>query len=119
MKTNRFFKVYIPSVFLGLINGMLGSGGGMIAVPMLKSQGLSQREAQANAIAIIIPVSVVSIVAYALSGNFPVMQTIPYAAAGLLGTLLGTFLLQKLKNKFLSKTFAVFMIYAGIRLLVR
>lgn len=115
----RIKKIILPSLGIGLINGLLGSGGGMIAVPFLKSKGYSQKEAQANAIAIIFPVSVISIIAYLFSGPLPVAETLPYAVAGVAGSLLGTFILTKLKNKVLSVIFSIFMIYAGVRLLLK
>ena len=119
MKKLKFKKIILPARGIGLINGALGSGGGMIAVPLFKKLGLSQREAQANAIAVILPISVVSIVSLAVSGNFPLENTVPYAVSGLGGTVLGTFLLSTIKNKYLSGIFAIFMIYAGVRLLFK
>lgn len=45
MKT--FCKQNIKTAFggltVGILNGLLGAGGGMIAVPLLKSMGLSQK----------------------------------------------------------------------------
>ncbi len=109
----------ISGVILGVINGLLGSGGGMIAVPLLKKMGLDQRTAQANAVAVILPVSIVSIVFYAISGNLPLYDTLPFALGGVLGTFLGTFLLQKMSNKWLNIIFSALMIYAGVRLLLK
>ena len=42
---------------VGLINGLLGAGGGMLAVPILAKAGLSQREAHAGSLAVILPLS--------------------------------------------------------------
>ena len=41
--------------FIGIINGLLGAGGGMLAVPALKKLGLSQKDAHRNALAVILP----------------------------------------------------------------
>ncbi len=109
----------ISGILLGIINGLLGSGGGMVAVPLLKKMGLDQRTAQANAVAVILPVSVVSIVFYAFSGNLPVSDTLPFALGGVAGTFLGTFLLQKISNKWLNIVFSALMVYAGVRLLLK
>lgn len=117
----KLSKVFSTAVYLftGCINGLLGSGGGMIAVPFFRKAGLSQKQAQANAVAVILPISVVSIISFAVSGNFPVAQTMPYALTGLLGGILGTMLLNKLSNRFLSVVFSIFMLYAGVRLLFK
>lgn len=109
----------LGGIAVGLINGLLGSGGGMIAVPLLRKKGFDQRTAQSNAIAIILPVSLVSIVFYLIKGNLPVLDTAPFAVTGAVGTLLGTFLLKKISNKWLSVIFSLFMVYAGVRLLFK
>ena len=118
-----FNKDYLKSAFggiiIGTINGMLGSGGGMIAVPVLKKLGFSQADAQANAIGVILPISVISAVLYILRGSVAVKDALIYIPGGIVGTLIGTFLLSKIPAKWLKKVFAVFMVWAGVRLLLK
>ena len=33
-------------IFAGMLNGLFGSGGGIVAVPLFKKSGLPQKEAQ-------------------------------------------------------------------------
>ena len=40
----------LAGIFAGFLNGLFGSGGGIIAVPLFKKSGLSQKEAQATAL---------------------------------------------------------------------
>ena len=54
---------------IGIINGLLGAGGGMIAVPALKKLGMEQKDAHRNAVAVILPLSVLSAVLYILRGT--------------------------------------------------
>ena len=42
-KTKGRLWLYLGGGAVGLINGLLGSGGGMIAVPMLRKIGLPRR----------------------------------------------------------------------------
>ena len=116
-------KQYLTPVFLGMgvgvVNGIFGAGGGMLAVPLLKKRGLNQKSAQANAIAVILPITVISAVLYLIRGNVDIKDSLLYVPTGLVGSIIATFALQKFSNKFLQKTFALFMIYAGIRLLAR
>lgn len=118
-----FNKDYLKSAFggiiIGTINGMLGSGGGMIAVPVLRKLGFSQADAQANAIGVILPISVISAVLYILRGSVAVKDALIYIPGGIVGTLIGTFLLSKIPAKWLKKVFAVFMVWAGVRLLLK
>lgn len=112
-------KVYLLGLIIGAVNGMLGSGGGMIAVPALKKLGFSQAEAQANAIAVILPISVLSAALYLLGGSVTLKDAWIYMPGGFAGAAIGTFLLSKIPQKILRKIFAAFMIWAGIRLLTK
>ena len=104
---------------VGLINGLLGAGGGMIAVPMLKAAGLEQKQAHANAVALIMPISIVSAASYILRGAVTIPDTAPYLLPGMAGAVLGTLVLSKISTPALRKIFALFMIWAGIRLLTK
>lgn len=103
----------------GIVNALFGAGGGLIAVSTFKSQGLSQKNAQACAIAVILPLCFISSAVYALNGYYEISDALPYLPFGLLGAFFGTKLLRKIPDKTLKKIFALFMIYTGIRMLTR
>ena len=63
MKNKKLFYT-LGGIAIGFVNGLLGAGGGMLAVPFLKKCGLSQRQAHQNAIAIILPITAVSVGIY-------------------------------------------------------
>lgn len=50
---------------VGTVNVLIGAGGGILAVPILKKSGLDQKEAQANAVAVILPLTAISLIIYA------------------------------------------------------
>lgn len=106
-------------VSVGLVNGVFGAGGGMIAVPLLKKLGLNQKSAHANAVAVILPITVISAIMYLVKGSVNLSDSFAFIPTGLIGSVVATFLLKKFSNKWLQKIFAVFMIYAGVRLLAR
>ena len=105
--------------FVGIINGLLGAGGGMIAVPALKKLGLSQKDAHRNAVAVILPLAVFSAALYLFRGNVSISDTLVYIPAGLVGAGVGTLLLKKISPKWLTVIFGAFMIYSGVRLILR
>ena len=113
------FKTVFSGIAIGVVNGLMGAGGGMIAVPLLKKAGLDQRKAQANAIAVILPISVLSCVMYLIRGSVVLTDAVAFIPGGIIGTVIGTFLLSKIPTKILKKIFAAFMIWAGVRLLMR
>ncbi len=104
---------------IGIVNGLLGAGGGMLAVPMLKKMGLEQKAAHANAVALILPVSVLSAILYLSKNYVNLSDAIAYIPTGILGAILGTYFLKKISPLWLKRIFGIFMVYAGIRLLVR
>ena len=116
-KTNYPSLLY--GILIGLVNGVFGAGGGMIAVPVLKKQGLDQKLAHANAVAVILPITIISAVLYVVKGNVALIDSWAFIPTGLIGAVIATLALQKFSNKVLQKTFAAFMIYAGVRLLMR
>lgn len=102
---------------VGTVNVLIGAGGGILAVPILKKSGLDQKEAQANAVAVILPLTAVSLIIYAKSEYVNLagcLWILPFAAAG---ALLGTLVFKKLTAKTLRRIFGLFMIWAGVRLL--
>lgn len=101
---------------IGLINALFGAGGGMVAVPFLRKSGLSQKQAQATAICIILPLTILSALIYLSRGYFRLSDSTVFIAFGFPGALLGTVLLSKMKNSLLQKVFCFFMLWAGFRL---
>lgn len=112
-------KIGSLGIAVGLVNGIFGAGGGMLAVPLLKKSGLEQKSAHANAVAVILPITVLSAILYLVKGNVSISDSFAYIPAGLIGSVIATFLLKKISNQWLRKIFGGFMIYAGIRLLIR
>ncbi len=103
----------------GLINGLMGAGGGMVLVPLLvRWCGLEDKHAFATAISIILPLSIVSIVVYAMKAPLPFADAWPYLAGGLAGGLLGGLLFRKMSANLLHKLLGAFILWGGIQLLL-
>lgn len=116
---NEKIKKLSGGAVIGLINGLLGAGGGMLAVPFLNKLGLSAKKAHATSIAIILPVSVISATAYLIRGDVKLADAGIYLLPGAGGALLGALLLGRIPDKWLRRLFGIFMIWAGVRLLLR
>lgn len=104
---------------VGLVNGLLGAGGGMIAVPLLQRLGLERKQAHANAIVVILPITVLSAALYLMKGYVSLSDSFIFIPGGIAGSLLGTLIMKKISPKWLKRIFGGFMIYAGVRLLCR
>ncbi|MBQ7129338.1 MAG: sulfite exporter TauE/SafE family protein [Clostridia bacterium] len=116
LKNNIF--LIILGFLTGICNGLFGAGGGIIAVETLKKQGLKQKQAQATSIAVILPLCVVSIIFYFFKNNIDFSPSLYLIPAGILGACLGTYFMKKFPPKIIKNIFCIFIIYAGIRMIV-
>lgn len=112
-------KKFLYGTLIGIVNIMLGAGGGMLTVPFYKNLGLSQKQAQINAVATMLPISIVSAYIYLQNGDVKIDDTYIYLLPGLIGSIAGTFFIKRISNKVLSILFSGFMIWAGMRLLFK
>lgn len=115
----KFVFVSIASSFVGIINGLLGAGGGSLVVPLYESgMNLEAKKSHATAIATMLPSCIVSGIIYLLGGNFDFVSGSIITAGVIIGGVVGSILLKFIKNDFLSLVFYFIMVYAGIKLLM-
>jgi len=101
----------------GTLTGFFGGGGGMLVVPLLTSVlTLEEKEAHATAIAVILPVSLVSATVYLLNGGFPLTFGFYTMFGVVFGGIIGALILKKIKNRVLTFVFYATMTAVGIRL---
>ncbi len=112
-------KKNISAIICGFICGLLGAGGGMILVPMLYSSGLSTKEAHATSVTVILPLCILSSIMYIINGNYNISSTLIYIIPGIVGSLLGVLIMEKIKKNILKKALGMIMIFAAIRLLLK
>lgn len=104
---------------VGFINALFGAGGGMIVVPMLTKAGLSQKEAQATAVSVILPLTAVTCAIYYFQGTLDISEAARFIPLGLVGAVVGSLMLKKAPDTVLKKCFAVFMLWAGGRMIFK
>ncbi len=115
------FILGIAALLGGLVNGFLGTGGGivlMLALGLMPTEDdNSVRDRFATVIAVILPLSVISAITYGEKLNFTAAS--PYLLPGILGGIAGGFLLDKLSVKIVKRLFALMVIWAGINFLMK
>jgi len=121
-KKKKSFNWILDAIFgslIGFINGFLGGGGGMIAVPILeKIKKLDNKKAHATAIAVMFPLSVVSAFVYTLTIEFNWLILVILAVSVTAGGILGSFLLKNLSGKVIRIIFAFLMLGSGIYMII-
>lgn len=116
--TRNWKKLFI-GIVTGFANGLFGSGGGTIVVPaMERFLHMEEHKAHATAIAVILPLSVLSLAIYLWkTGLGEVWQTALWASAGgLVGGVVGARLLSRVSGIWLHRIFGGFMIAAAVRM---
>ena len=111
------FKNSIIGIFTGFVNGIFGSGGGTLLVPILNNiVKIEEHKSHATALSIIIFLTSASSVIYISKGIYDVSLTLKVAIGSIIGGVLGAKLLSKVTGKFLRITFGAIMIIAAIRM---
>ena len=112
------WKLLLAGGVTGVINGFFGGGGGIAAVAALKRVGFETKKAHAGAPAAILPLCIVSGIVYIVKGSVSITEVLPYVPGGIVGALIGTALLKKLKPRIITAIFSLILIILGGRLLL-
>lgn len=101
----------------GMANGLFGAGGGMILVPLLGSWcGAKDKVCFTTALAVILPMTLMSIGVYWWNGQLPLAQAWPYLVGGFVGGIGGGLLLQRIPTRWLHLVMGVLILWGGVRL---
>lgn len=106
----------ISGACAGFINGLLGTGGGIIIIFAMGKllPETDPKDRFAAAIACILPMSVVSAGYYLKGGSVDLRAVAVYIFPALAGGIVGALLLSKIKTELLKKIFAALVIWAGV-----
>lgn len=118
-KLRHLYKIIIIGFLAGLINGLFGAGGGTLVVLYLTSfLKIDQHKAQATAICVILPLSLISSLMYYNNGFTSIDSAIRVAVGGIFGSYIGSSSLNKIPENYLRKFFGIFIIIAAIRMVL-
>ena len=103
----------------GVVNGLLGGGGGSVLVPLLtEACGMEQRRAFATSVAVILPLCILSAAVYLARGRLDMMAALPYLLGGTLGGWLGGRWFRKTRVDWLRRLFGALLLWGGVRCLL-
>lgn len=113
-------KTALIGVISGIISGMFASGGGLILVPMYTYVfKLNEKEARATSLFCILPMVILIAVIYSQNNFVEWNIGIKCALGGVIGGIIGGKLLNKIPDKYLQIAFIIFLLYAGISIIMR
>ena len=116
----KVLKNSIIGICAGFITGFFSTGGGMIVLPaLIYFLKMDEKKARATTIFTILPMVVTAAVFYYKDRYFDFGLGVKCAVGGIVGSFIGTRLLKKVSNKFLKVVFIMFLVYAGVTMIVR
>ena len=113
-------KKILVGIVAGIISGLFTAGGGLIIVPaLLYTLKLEPKKARATSVFCILPMVITTAIFYGQSNFIKWDIGIMCAIGGIIGGIVGAKLLNRLPEKYLKIAFAMFLIYAGINMIIR
>lgn len=114
------WKKILVGIIAGIISGLFTAGGGLILVPaFLYILKMEPKVARATSIFCILPMVVVTSIFYGKNQFIHWETGILCAIGGIAGGLVGAKILNKISDKYLKIAFALFLIYAGINMIIK
>lgn len=115
-KSGQSVKSACAGVGAGFLSGLLGAGGGVLLVPLLRDWvGLDEKRAMATSVFCIAPICAASVVMYAVSGRLDFALALPYLLGGLVGGICAGFLFGKTPPAALRRTFGGLLLLGAVR----
>ena len=111
------WKFILIGLAAGLLSGGFGIGGGIVMVPLLVAVGLDRHRAHATSLASILPIAAAGAVTFALSGEVNLGFGVLVGVGGIIGSILGASLMNRLSTRSLSIFFGLVLLAAGIRMI--
>ncbi len=102
----------------GICNGLFGAGAGMVLAPGLQRHtDLDDQCLFPTVLAIVLPLSLVSLTVYGLHGDLPWSSAWPYLVGSTLGGLLSGTLGKRIPAKWLHRAMGVILLLGAVRAL--
>lgn len=112
-------RIMLAGGAAGLVNGLLGAGGGMVLVPLLGTAELREKEVFPCSVAVILPLCAVSLCVSAFSRPLPWLAALPYLLGAIPGGLIAGAVGAKIPTLWLHRILGVVILWGGIRYLCR
>ncbi len=112
-------KALFWGVIVGFLNGFFASGGGIVAVLILKNFfKIDETKSHATSLAIILPLTVAGLIVYTTGGYADMPVIIKTAAGASVGALLGATLLSKIPPDYIRLGFGAVMVVAAAKMII-
>lgn len=114
----KSWKLVLIGLGAGLLSGGFGVGGGIILVPLLLAVAMDRHRAHATSLASIFPIAAAGAVSFALSGEVNLGLGVAVGVGGVIGSIVGASVMNRLSTRALSIFFGLVILSAGIRMIL-
>lgn len=111
-------RIIITGACAGAVNGLFGTGGGMVLVPLLTV--LTDIEEDAifpSSVSIILPVCFISLFCSKNVDELTFLSVLPYLIGSTIGGILCGILGKKIPTKWLHRILGILILWGGVRYL--
>ncbi|MGI6357453.1 MAG: sulfite exporter TauE/SafE family protein [Bacillota bacterium] len=118
LKRHGFWVYGLLGLAAGLVNGLLGIGGGTVLIPgMVYLLGTRQHQAHATSLLIVLPTCLASILVYRRLPGVDLRSLWQLALYTSGGAIVGAICMNFCRPSLLRKGFGLFMLGTGLRML--
>ena len=111
-------KNILIGLFTGLISGLFTSGGGLLLIPLfVHLYKLPEKKARATTIFCILPMVVITALFYGSRNYIDFKVGLLCAIGGIIGSFIGSKLLNILNPKYLKIIFSIFLLLSVIKII--
>ncbi len=119
-KPQSYYKTFVQGVFIGLITGLIGAGGGFLYVPaLLIWAGLPMKKAVGTSLVIVAINSLIGFLGDLQSIIVDWSFLLSFTIFTILGILIGGYLSKFISNKKLKKSFGYFVLLMAVYILYK
>lgn len=114
----RFLSIAFCGFCAGILNGLLGAGGGLVLIPLMgKFTEISQEQLFPASIMILFPICIVSLLFTTGWQGFSFMSAAPFLVGSVIGGICAGKWGKKIPNLWLHKGLGILILWGGIRYL--
>ena len=116
-ETARYGFALVGCGLAGLLNGLMGTGGGIVLVWIFSHvMKANAKDSFAQSLLTMIPLSLVSCFFYWRAGELSLSAALPYLFSAVPGGLLGAWLTDRINPRILKIIFGLLVVYSGARM---
>lgn len=113
----------IISIIAGFLSGLIGAmgfgGGGVLIIYLAVFMDTPQLKAQGINLVFFIPCAILATIIYSVKKQIDYKTILPVILGGVCGAMLSSLFIKNIPTYYLSKIFAVFLIFMGVSSILR